>query len=272
MEAGNSRNDDRALVNKESFATIQKKSDQNINSNLLSLPDSTVIYWVVLAWEKYGNVTYTDQWSFDIRSQSPVGIIVGLITEVDGTTPIDSVLVRAIQSGTEISQDTTDINGQYALANLSPGLYDIEASKNMYQPQTREQLEVTAGRTDTVNFQMTLATPSCPYTIGDINSNGQTNGIDVTYGVGFFKGGNAPPVSCPMCPEPNPFYAAGDVNGNCVFNGIDITYFVGYLKGGPALMSCPDCPPASLMIPSVPAIEPISPPRLQFKNISNTAK
>jgi hypothetical protein len=84
----------------------------------------------------------------------------------------------------------------------------------------------------------------CSYQIGDINGNGTTNGIDVTYGVGFFKGGPPPPVSCPTCPETNPFYAAGDVNGNCVFNGIDITYFVAYLKGGATLRICPDCPPA----------------------------
>ncbi len=84
----------------------------------------------------------------------------------------------------------------------------------------------------------------CPYLLGDINNNAQTNGIDVVYGVNYFKGGSAPPVSCDMCPEPAPFYAAGDVNGNCQFNGIDISYFVNYLKGGPALHACGDCPAA----------------------------
>jgi hypothetical protein len=95
----------------------------------------------------------------------------------------------------------------------------------------------------------------CSYQIGDINGNGQTNGIDVTYGVSFFKGGNPPPISCPTCPETNPFYAAGDVNGNCVFNGIDITYFVSYLKGGAALRSCPDCPPVGLTTLSLPEVK-----------------
>jgi hypothetical protein len=114
--------------------------------------------------------------------------------------------------------------------------------------------------------------PPCSYIPGDINGNSQTNGIDVTYGVSFFKGGPPPPISCPMCPEPNPFYAAGDVNGSCVFNGIDITYFVSYLKGGSALRSCPDCTPAIEMNPPVPAIEPMSLPSLQSKGISNTDK
>jgi hypothetical protein len=110
----------------------------------------------------------------------------------------------------------------------------------------------------------------CNYLLGDINGNGQTNGIDVTYGVSFFKGGNPPPITCPMCPEPNPFYAAGDVNGNCAFNGIDITYFVGYLKGGPALRSCADCPQASLINPPAPAVQPNKSPMLQSKDIGNT--
>jgi len=93
---------------------------------------------------------------------------------------------------------------------------------------------------DTVHVE---AGPGCEYLVGDINGNGATNGIDVTYGVGYFKGGPAPPDVCD-CPPHGQLYAAGDVNGNCVFNGIDITYFVSYLKGGPALLWCTDCPPA----------------------------
>jgi hypothetical protein len=81
--------------------------------------------------------------------------------------------------------------------------------------------------------------------VGDINGNGQANGIDVTYGVSYFKGGNAPLNACNCPPTPFPFYAAGDVNGNCAFNGIDITYYVAYLKGSPnPLNFCPTCPPA----------------------------
>jgi hypothetical protein len=87
--------------------------------------------------------------------------------------------------------------------------------------------------------------PTCPYIPGDINGNGQTNGIDVTYGVIYLKGGTPPPVECYACRQPAPFYAAGDVNGSCQFNGIDITYFITYLIGGPALLFCSDCPPSS---------------------------
>jgi hypothetical protein len=104
----------------------------------------------------------------------------------------------------------------------------------------------------------------CVYIKGDINGNGSANGIDVTYGVSYLKGGSAPPDSCNCPPLAFPFYAAMDVNGNCGANGIDITYFVSYLKGQqPSLLYCADCPPANLMNPPVPAVEPTKKPVLQ---------
>jgi len=90
----------------------------------------------------------------------------------------------------------------------------------------------------------TTTSSGCPYVLGDINGNGAANGIDVTYGVSYFKGGNVPPISCD-CGVSGILFAAGDVNGNCVFNGIDITYYVGYLKGGAGLHACANCPPAT---------------------------
>jgi hypothetical protein len=96
-------------------------------------------------------------------------------------------------------------------------------------------------------FDFTIYHPTggCPYVLGDINGNGQANGIDVTFAVSYFKGGAPPPIVCDNCPEQGQqLYAAGDVNGNCNFNGIDITYMVGYYRGGPGFSPCPSCPPA----------------------------
>jgi hypothetical protein len=84
--------------------------------------------------------------------------------------------------------------------------------------------------------------PACQYIAGDINNNGTFNGIDVSYGVGYFKGGPPPPYSCDCIGSS--WYVAGDVNGNCVFNGIDISYAVSYFKGGAMAVSCPSCPSA----------------------------
>jgi hypothetical protein len=94
----------------------------------------------------------------------------------------------------------------------------------------------------------------CNYIPGDVNGVPPANGIDVTYGVAYFKGGNFPPVDCgtPVgpCPQSSPFYAALDVNGSCTTNGIDITYYVAYLKGGAPLRWCPTCPPCGIFAPS----------------------
>jgi hypothetical protein len=98
--------------------------------------------------------------------------------------------------------------------------------------------------------------------IGDINGNGDANGVDVSYAVNYLKGiGPQPPVECPDCPDPGEnLFAAGDVNANCQFNGVDVTYYVNFLKGiGPALAFCPSCPPAGLA-PPVPAVIPAKAP------------
>jgi hypothetical protein len=85
--------------------------------------------------------------------------------------------------------------------------------------------------------------PVCDYTVGDANNSGSFNGLDVTYGVTYFKGGPPPPYSC-ECTAGHTWYVAGDVNQSCSYNGLDITYAVSYLKGGPAPLPCGDCPPA----------------------------
>jgi hypothetical protein len=110
-----------------------------------------------------------------------------------------------------------------------------------------------------IDFTVNPSGPACHYIPGDVNNSGVFNGIDVTYAVGYFKGGPVPPYSCP-CPPPNVWYVAGDVNGSCVFNGIDVTYMVAYFKGGPAPIPCPDCPPVPQVAPApgeTPAVQPL---------------
>jgi hypothetical protein len=100
----------------------------------------------------------------------------------------------------------------------------------------------------------TAVTPSgCNYAIGDANGSGVLNGLDVTYSVGYFKGGSLPPYSC-ECTPGNTWYVAGDVNGSCSFNGLDVTYMVSYFKGGPACHGCADCLPTMGLLgkPTVP--------------------
>ncbi|UCC79458.1 MAG: hypothetical protein JSW64_14515 [Candidatus Zixiibacteriota bacterium] len=80
------------------------------------------------------------------------------------------------------------------------------------------------------------------YVVGDVNGSGNYDGLDVTFGVNFFKGGPPPPYEC-ECTPGNVWFIAGDVNGSCSYNGLDITYGVGYFKGGDTPIPCGDCPP-----------------------------
>ncbi len=104
-----------------------------------------------------------------------------------------------------------------------------------------------------VNIQVDPVNPGCQYAMGDVNASGVFNGLDVTYGVAYFKGGAIPPYSC-ECTTGQIWYVAGDVNASCSFNGLDITFMVSYFKGGPTPNSCADCPSTGIL--SMPRINP----------------
>lgn len=90
---------------------------------------------------------------------------------------------------------------------------------------------------------------ACEYVTGDVNGSSSYNGLDITYGVAFLKGGNPPLCEpCALCPD---WHYCGDVNGSCNYNGLDITYGVAYLKGGPGVIPCSDCPPGGAIVASV---------------------
>jgi hypothetical protein len=166
----------------------------------------------------------------------PIGAISGFVINGDSTRPIEGAIVRALQDGNEIFRDSTDSNGLYIMPEMQLGFYDLEASHDGFVAQTMLGIEVFMDQTTSVDFE--LHHP-CIYIEGDINGNGAMNGIDVMYGVRYFKGGVPPPYSC-FC-NGYTWYVAGDVNGDCVFNGLDIVYIIGHYKCGYPYMSCPAC-------------------------------
>jgi len=174
------------------------------------------------------------------------GTISGVVHETDNTTPIVDVLVGTYDIfNTLMATDTTDAGGTYEVT-IDPGTYREHFSKDGYDAVDLSGIIVASDSTTTVSITMSPIS-GCVYVAGDINSNGFANGIDVTYGVAYLKGGTAPPDTCFDCPAAGQnLMASGDVNGNCAFNGIDITYYVAYLKGiQPSLLWCENCPPAT---------------------------
>lgn len=98
------------------------------------------------------------------------------------------------------------------------------------------------------------AVGGCDYIVGDVNGSDNYNGLDITYGVSYFKGGSDPICPYGSCPIPpcDAFFYCGDVNASCSYNGLDITYGVSYFKGGAGPMPCGDCPPGGLIVTSAP--------------------
>jgi hypothetical protein len=180
------------------------------------------------------------------------GVISGSVFDEDAT--LQGVVITTFDNTDAIvAIDTSGTSGEY-LVPLPGGTYHELFQKSGYRDTTIQNIVVNYEQTTTLDVIM-QSRGGCQYTLGDVNGSGTFNGIDVTYGVGYFKGGAVPPIVCD-CPPHGSIYAAGDVNGNCAFNGIDVTYMVGYFKGGPAPIPCPDCPPAVLISPSAPSTEP----------------
>ncbi|UCE65133.1 MAG: carboxypeptidase regulatory-like domain-containing protein, partial [Candidatus Zixiibacteriota bacterium] len=168
------------------------------------------------------------------------GSISGTVS--DGTNPVESVFVEV--TGT-LKNDLTDSNGNYTTAKLAAGAYDVFFSHIDYNDTTITGVVVNPNGSVTILDVVLSGGPGgCDYAVGDVNGSGNYNGLDITYGVAYFKGGADP--LCPDCPvgDCNSWHYCGDVNASCNYNGLDITYGVAYFKGGPGPMFCVDCPPA----------------------------
>ncbi|UCE66259.1 MAG: hypothetical protein JSU85_15675 [Candidatus Zixiibacteriota bacterium] len=164
----------------------------------------------------------TSLWNETLPCTTAAGLFNAIFSNVN--LPFDEDYWLELEVGGEISSTNYAANGtigQTIIGQSSSQSYIVESG-----------FWVGAGRI-----------PLCFYTVGDVNGSDNYNGLDITYGVVFFKGGAAPLYEC-ECTPGNIWYVSGDVNGSCNYNGLDITYGVNYLKGGAAPFHCMDCPPA----------------------------
>ncbi|UCE66467.1 MAG: carboxypeptidase regulatory-like domain-containing protein, partial [Candidatus Zixiibacteriota bacterium] len=150
--------------------------------------------------------------------------------------PIESVYVDVFSTPIH---DISDTGGYYVVGYLISGEYDLLFSHNNFHDTILSDIPVTPGDSTILNIVMKVA---CNYIVGDINNSGGYNGLDITFGVNYFKGGQPPTFEC-YCPPHGTWFVAGDVNGSCIFNGLDITYGVNFFKGGRDPVACADCPP-----------------------------
>jgi len=196
----------------------------------------------------------TDWLEFDLTDSTAI--------ELEGIAEFDLLMVIIRQGSVSPCIDYELL--QWGVASFCSPLTiyaELGAGRYWAWAATSEFVGVECGRKYILELRPSGG-PSCDYIPGDINNNGDANGVDVTYAVNYLKGvGPQPIVECPDCPNPGEsLFAAGDVNANCIFNGVDVTYFVNYLKGiGPALGFCASCPPAEM----APAARPIDSLRLK---------
>jgi len=165
----------------------------------------------------------------------PLGFVMGVVSD-QSTQEVENAFVRL---GGFSRWDYSDADGEYAIGGISNGTYDIIFTRAGYSDTTVQDVSVALGETTYVDMIMHSA---CDYVVGDVNGSNNYNGLDITYGVAFFKGGPVPTYEC-ECGQTGTWYVAGDVNGSCSYNGLDITYGVAYFKGGDAPIPCPSCPP-----------------------------
>ncbi len=236
-------------------------SDTTWSSPYCLVEDSTY-FWRVIAFNGHADTRASaETFSFTIDEFAPYFLDqFSLVSPVNLDT-IETCYPTCVwhqsadpDSGYAVSyQVFMSVSPDFDPAIISDPLTDTTWASPYCLPETTFYWKVVASNghapdrlsTETNLFTINEPPTGCVYVPGDINGNGAANGIDVGYGVNYFKGSAPPPITCPDCPSPNPIFAGGDVNGNCSFNGIDISYFVNYLKGiVPSLLYCPTCPPA----------------------------
>jgi hypothetical protein len=157
--------------------------------------------------------------------------------------PVDVRLLGGVTYWLEIQpQMQFGLSGQSGLMNS-----DTQTGEYCMRFAVLFGYDPWATQADSVDVAFCLLGPAggdcCEYIPGDVNGSDSYNGLDITYGVAFFKGGADP--LCPGCTVDNcgAWNYCGDVNGSNSYNGLDITYGVAFFKGGPGPIFPPDCPP-----------------------------
>ena len=83
--------------------------------------------------------------------QGSRGSITGVVTEDQSGNPLESVQISI--AGTALG-GVTNAEGRFTIANVSPGVYVLVATRIGYAPGRRENVEVNAGRTTTANVTL----------------------------------------------------------------------------------------------------------------------
>lgn len=124
---------------------------------------------------------------------------------------------------------------------IGPGLHNLQGPSNVGDTIGGFGYQLTEQFSE-ITFR---EASGCDYLPGDVNSDGNVIGSDVTYLVNYFRSiGDPPHDSCWNDSDGAWLYAAADCNGDCRVIGSDVTYLVSYFRLiQTEILWCPQVPP-----------------------------
>jgi protocatechuate 3,4-dioxygenase beta subunit len=139
-----------------------------VSSNTTSYTDTgltpgATYYYRIKAYNNAGDSDYSNEAS--ATTLSGQGTIQGTVKDTNNQ-PIQGATVSV--EGTSL-QTTTNSQGYYQIANVPAGTRTVTASKTGYNSQSKT-VNVVAGQTITVDFQLQLATGTIQGTVKDTNN------------------------------------------------------------------------------------------------------
>ncbi len=198
-----------------------------------------IFYWRVTARNANGFSGRSTVWQFTITSNPPPGPPT-LLSPGDGFTSTSAYMVfdwsepagastYAIQIDSDTLFSPPAISDTALAASQYQNIDSLANGEYFWRVKARGENGWSAF-SERWSFTVAVDTGGVVYLVGDVNHNGQVNGIDVIYFVNYLKGGPPPPL------EIGGFYPEADANGNCQVNGIDVIFMVNFFKGGPSLI------------------------------------
>ena len=117
------------------------------------------------------DTSFWDETTVVLGDAGETGTVDGTITYVCNETGIAGATVKLTQGGAEKYSTTTNTNGDYEFTDVTPGDYDVNASKTRFWDNSTA-VTVSAGGTETADMMLL-------WLKGDLNNDGFVNVVDI---------------------------------------------------------------------------------------------
>jgi len=108
------------------------------------------------------------------------GDVTGIVTDPSGGVVPNAAVTLTNVSTNALQRTTTNAQGNYRFAFITPGPYKVAVSASGFQNQERPGVTVTPGQPATVNVQLTIASPASSVNVVEVENALQTENADDT--------------------------------------------------------------------------------------------